>query len=107
MLWDDREGGSVHLLAGPALGLQMGCRFDLEDFDRGDPLGCDEALLDYRKLDVGLAGGAEFDIRLTDSVNALLGALYAHGLFDIRKGDRAARHRGPHAGLAVPLPRAR
>lgn len=112
-LSDDRDGVSVHLLAGPALGLLVGCRFDVEHFDRGDALNCDQAWVHYRRLDVGLAGGAEIDIGLTDSVKARLGALYTHGLSDISKaderGDDTVRNRSLtiHAGLAVPLPRGR
>lgn len=66
----DRLSG--HLLAGPALGLQSSCQGVVHISGMDEPamsagVDCDEAGLDWRKIDFGLAGGAGVNIGLTDS----------------------------------------
>ena len=105
----DRVSG--HLLAGPALGLRSSCEGvvsisgpDRPALDQG--AGCDEAGLDFRKIDVGLAGGAGIDIGLTDAVDAHLGLLYTLGLSHISDDlGGSVKHRALtiRAGLAFPI----
>ncbi len=105
----DRVSG--HLLAGPALGLQSSCegvvRISGPDRPALDPgAGCDEAGLDFRKIDVGLAGGAGIDIGLTDAFDAHVGLLYTLGLSHISDDlSGSVKHRALtiRAGLGVPI----
>ncbi len=105
----DRVSG--HLLAGPALGLRSSCEGvvsisgpDRPALDQG--VGCDEAGLDFRKIDVGLAGGAGIDIGLTDAVDAHLGLLYTLGLSNVSDDlGGSVKHRALtiRAGLVLPI----
>lgn len=105
----DRVSG--HLLAGPALGLQSSCAGVVHISGMDEPAisastDCDEAGLHWRKIDVGLAGGAGIDIGLTDSIDVHLGLLYTLGLSNVvDDGDATVKHRALtiRAGLAIPI----
>lgn len=105
----DRVSG--HLLAGPALGLQLSCELALHVRGLNEPAfdvnsDCEENDLDFRGFDVGLAGGAGIDIGLTDSIDARLGLLYTLGLSDISEDDGEAtknRTLTVQTGLAFPI----
>ena len=105
----DRVSG--HLLAGPTLGLQSSCQMGLHISGLDEPAvnvssDCDEAGLDSREIDVGLAGGAGIDIGLTDSIDVHLGLLYTLGLSNvIDEGNETTKHRALtiRAGLGVPI----
>lgn len=105
----DRVSG--YLLAGPALGLQSSCEGVARLSGLDEPAfnvstDCDEARLDFRKIDVGLAGGAGIDIGLTDSIDARLGLLYTLGLSNVSDDvGGSVKHRALtiQAGLAFPI----
>ncbi len=105
----DRVSG--HLLAGPALGLQSSCKGVVRLSGLDEPpvnvsSDCDEAGLDFRKIDVGLAGGAGIDIGLTGSVNVHLGLLYTLGLSNVFEDfGGSAKHRALtlRTGLVLPI----
>ena len=78
---------TVHLVAGPAMGLLASCKATATMYDdEGQPgetttVSCpDEA--DIAKLDLGLAGGAGLNVELTDQIGVTAGLLYTHGLKD-------------------------
>lgn len=108
-LSNDRVSG--HLLAGPALGLQSSCEGVVHISGMDEPamsagVDCDEAGLDWRKIDFGLAGGAGVDIGLTDSIDVHLGLLYTVGLSNVLDdGDGSVKHRAltVRAGLVLPI----
>ena len=105
----DRVSG--HLLAGPALGLLSSCEGVARISGLDEPAvnvssDCDESGLDFRKIDVGLAGGAGIDIGLTDSIDAHLGLLYTLGLSNVSEdigGSLKHRALSIRAGLAFPI----
>ena len=108
----DRVSGL--LLAGPALGLRSSCDGVVSISDPAGPglnqgVDCDESGLDFRTIDVGLAGGAGIDIGLTDSIDARLGVLYTLGLSnvlsDLSEDDGGLKHRALtiQTGLAFPI----
>ena len=105
----DRVSG--HLLAGPALGLQSSCAgvvrlSGLEEPPVNVSSDCDEAGLDFRTIDFGLAGGAGIDIGLTDSVDVHLGLLYTLGLSNVFEDfGGSAKHRALtiRTGLVLPI----
>jgi opacity protein-like surface antigen len=105
----DRLSG--HLLAGPALGLRSSCEGVVRLSGLDEPavdvsVDCYEAGLDFRRVDVGLAGGAGIEIGLTNSIDAHLGLLYTLGLTNISGVvGGSAKHRvlTMRAGLGVPI----
>lgn len=105
----DRVSG--HLLAGPALGLRHSCEGVVQLSGLDEPaakvsVDCDEAELNFRTVDVGLAGGAGIEIGLTDSIDAHLGLLYTLGLSNVSANvGGSAKHRALtiRTGLGVPI----
>lgn len=105
----DRVSG--HLLAGPALGLQSSCEGIVNVSGLDEPAfnvssDCDDADFGFRKIDVGLAGGAGIDIGLTDSVDAHVGLLYTLGLSNVSEDDGGSlKHRALtiRTGLVFPI----
>ena len=100
-------GFMPYLMAGPSVGFEIGCSFDVES-TFGDASGdCDEDGDDNflrNKTDIGLTGVVGFEFAAGPG-NILVEGRYTHGLTDISKDTDKARNRsfGIFAGYAVPL----
>ena len=79
------ERARLHLLAGPAVAVKMSCNVSItfagetESSDCADEDGEDG----LKSLDLGLAGGAQFVIEMSDNLSIVVGAQYNLGLLDI------------------------
>ena len=99
------ERASGHLLAGPVLASLRSCRW--QDITFGNSYRCDRMAFDPKKYDVGVAGGGEIEIGLTDTLDASVGLLYTLGLLDITKYDAPLKRKNRalilRAGLSFPI----
>ena len=90
---------SAHLLAGPALALEISCEAIGEATFEGTRVNttqdCDEeGALERSKFDMALAGGGGIEFGLSDSLGLSFDALYTLGLLDIDKAERdSLKHR--------------
>ncbi len=96
---------SLHLVAGPALGIRVSCKATLEERSQD----CEVPPKDF---DFGVAGGAEAEIRLSDGLALSVGVVYTLGLLntvdakgDEFEGDEFAKNRTLtlRAGAVFPI----
>jgi len=78
------DRASLHLLAGPALGIRMSCKSTVSVRGEKRSEDCDED--DFEAFDVGVAGGAVAEIGLSDRLALSAGASYTLGLLDAGDG---------------------
>ena len=82
------DRASLHLLAGPALGIRVSCKTTVSVGDEERSEDCEgDGLKDF---DFGIAGGAEAEIGLSDGLALSVGAsytLYTLGLLDVSDGE--------------------
>lgn len=90
-----RRGGTLgaHVVVGPTLALLASCRtitqVEHEGISVEEELDCEEAGLEPRDFDLGLAGGGGIDLRLSRRVGLSVGVLYTVGLADIDTDNQA------------------
>ena len=79
------DRASLHLVAGPALGIRMFCKETVSI--RGEERSEDCDGYGLKAFDFGVAGGAEAEIGLSDRLALSVGALYCLGLLDASDGE--------------------
>ena len=79
------DRASLHLVAGPALGIRMSCKETVSVQGEERSEDCDVTGL--RAFDFGVAGGAEAEIGLSDRLALSVGASYNFGLLDVSDGE--------------------
>ena len=105
------ERVSVHLFAGPAVGLETSCTGTftsaLQPIELADECDSDQLNTPSTSLDFGVVGGAGTHFALADRVGLSLDFLYTLGLRSTYAGelDRTARNRDMtvQAGLVLPI----
>ncbi len=94
------DRASLHLLAGPALGIRMSCKTTFEERSQD----CEVPPKDF---DFGVAGGAEAEIGLSDGLALSVGAVYTLGLLNVSdaEGDEFLKNRTLtlRAGAVFPI----
>jgi len=76
------------LVAGPVVGAEVSCGIDLRTTVLGgrwfiSSQTCEGNGMDWSSVDLGLAGGAGVEVRVTDRFVASSGVLYTYGLVDV------------------------
>ena len=79
------DRASLHLVAGPAMGIRMSCKETVSVQGEERSEDCDVTGL--RAFDFGVAGGAEAEIGLSDGLALSVGASYNLGLLDVSDGE--------------------
>lgn len=79
------ERVSVHLLAGPALAFKLSCKASASFM--GESLNEDCGEDGPKAMDLGLTGGARFEIGVSEKMAVAVGALYNLGLLNMDDGD--------------------
>jgi len=87
------DRASLHLVAGPALGMRTSCKATASVGGEEQSQDCEDGPKD---LDFGVAGGAEAEIGLSDGLALSVGAVYTLGLLNViddAEGDEFMKNR--------------
>lgn len=89
------EGASLHLLAGPTLGLNVSCELALSwpDAPEEGPVDCDDPNLSGDRpsgSDGGVVGGLRAGVGVSDNMDLTVGAFYNFGVLNIFRGGHGS-----------------
>ena len=93
---------TVHVLAGPALGIRTSCKTTVSVRGEKRSQDCEGTVL--KDFDFGVAGGAEAEIGVSDGLALSAGALYTLGLLDVDDGDESMKNRTVTLRVGVVFP---
>ncbi len=95
---------SFHLLAGPAVGFEVGCSISGSSGSGSASIDCSDAELDTKSVDFGLTGGLGLDFQASEGLTITVDGLYNLGLANIADGgDAKNRVFMLQAGVGFPL----